>query len=220
MLFTFQFIIFCSFGQSTYKQNILNIATIDFPEKPDFIDTLGLKMYDYSDENAQFILMIRDLSSQPDLSFQEDDLEKFYSNTIAGIIDASEGKILNKKVFELDGLKGVEIEFISNSNPSLPDLRFEKILFVNNLFIAVDFVTNSVDSMITKNKKDQYFQSFILTAKKSTLKQLDASNKDKAYKTGFAIGKVLGYLFVIGIVFLIVILINKVRNRKPKEWKT
>jgi hypothetical protein len=43
---------FFSKGQDWHKQNILNLATVEFPNKPDYVDTLGVKAYRYVTDSA------------------------------------------------------------------------------------------------------------------------------------------------------------------------
>src|SRR5688500_12103228 len=123
-----------SFSQ-VFKQSIDSIATIDFPGKPDFSDTMGYRIYNFATETEHYLLSIRDLSTISSFHLKDEDLLDFYNSAIRGILDGAEGKLITKSNFVVSGLKAAEVEFISISNPSLPDLRFWRLIFVNKKLI-------------------------------------------------------------------------------------
>ncbi len=40
------------FGQTGYKQNIAELISLSFPQKPEVLDTLGQKTYQFADSSA------------------------------------------------------------------------------------------------------------------------------------------------------------------------
>lgn len=201
---------FFLYGQDSYKQNLESFATINFPSKPDFVDTLGQKAYKYSDEDAIYYILIFDSSMQKDFQLNEGRLDEFYNGYVNGVIKASNGKLVSKNMFDINGVRGVEIEYNSISNPNLPDLGFQKVLFFNRTIITVNFLTLSKNKLSTQNKRNKYFDSFVVTIDKEKIKQFTVSI-DQIDKSGYIMGTIIFYFILI---WLIIRMFQIVKNGK------
>jgi hypothetical protein len=162
---------FSSKGQDWHKQNILNLATVEFPNKPEYVDTLGVKAYRYVTDSAIYLIEILDLSKQNGLNFKQDGLQVFYNSVINGIIERSSGNLIRKDSFEISGLKGVEFEMTYTANPSLPNLHFYKIIFNNLNLIIYTFWTYSERRDQTEADRYKFFNSINPNLKESGIKQ-------------------------------------------------
>jgi hypothetical protein len=162
---------FFSKGQDWHKQNILNLATVEFPNKPDYVDTLGVKAYRYVTDSAIYLIEIFDLSKYNGLNLKQDSLEVFYNSVISGIIERSSGNLIRKGSFEISGLKGVELEMAYTANPSLPNLHFYKIIFNNLTLVVYTFWTYSEKRGQTETDRYKFFNSINPNLKESGIKQ-------------------------------------------------
>jgi hypothetical protein len=188
-------------GQTIYKQKLSDLASIDFPEKPDFHDTLHQKIFNYNGDSATYMVIVADISFDPTFKVKPGKVNEVYEGVIAGTLKATKGRLINKKRIKIDVLDGVEIEYISNTNPNLPDRRFKRLVFFNDKIFNYDFWTLSSLKIQTNNSREKFFDSFTITADKTSLRQ----NTDTAYQTGYEIGYyIIGPLIIIGVIALIV----------------
>ncbi|MEO6818641.1 MAG: hypothetical protein ABI266_08135 [Ginsengibacter sp.] len=219
-LFLFAF----SYGiaQNTYEQNLENLAVIHFPAQPLTRDTLGQKVYSLATDKANYIVLIMNDKSDTKIELKKNELDEFYTGTINGTLQASEGKLISKKDFTVDGLKGVEFEFTSDKNPNIPKLRFQRMIYTDKGVLAVNFWTNDDNKNILQ-RKDDFFNSLKFNTKDQELKQYtstaissDRRENSSAYNLGFSIGKILGFLLIPGIIILIIVLVRNKNKRNEK----
>lgn len=200
------------FAQSPYKQNLVDLATINFPQKPEKFDTLGNNLAQVIDSIAIYSASTRELDSDQLLQIHSDKLSEFYDGNIQGFLDAAQGKIISKKPFELDGLRGVEIEFITTANPNLPDLRFARFILVNNTLITVYFMTWSENKQATQTARTQFLNSLTITADKTSITQ--GVDHPVAYAIGSIIGKLVAWVVMLGVIAGVVLLIRRITTKK------
>ena len=188
-------------AQNIYKQKLSNLATIDFPGKPDFHDTLHQKFFSYRGDSGVYSVTVLDISFDPTFKVKRGKVSEVYDGVIAGTLKATEGTLIDKKKIKLDSLDGLEIEYESTANPNVPDRRFKRVVFFNDRLYNCDFWTSSSLATQTFLSREKFFNSFTVTADKKSLRQ----DTDTAYQTGYEIGYyVIGPLFIIGIIALIV----------------
>ena len=205
------------FAQNPYKQNLVDLATITFPQKPAILDTLGHNSAQVIDSTAIFSTLTRELDSDQLMQIHSDKLSEFYDANIEGFLDAAQGKLISKKPFEMDGLRGVEIEFITTANPNLPDLRFARIILVNNTLITVYFMTWSENKQATQTARTQFLNSLTLTADKTSLTQ--GVDHPMAYAIGSITGKLMAWAVILGVIAGAVLLIIRITTKKKPHDK-
>lgn len=206
--------VFQLFGQTGYKQNIADLISITFPQKPALNDTLGHTVFQYADSTVIYMALYRKIDPN-DLLFKKDELPKFYDGMIEGIMGAAKGKLISKKSFEINGLKGVDIEFTS-TDPDLPDLRFMRLLLINNTIITTHILTQSENKQAAEVAKSKFINSIAIIADKIYVSQ--GMDDPSAYMIGTWIGYLIGIGIVItivaGIIFGIVFLIKRITRKK------
>lgn len=187
-------------GQSAYKQNLEGTFSITFPGKPTQTDTMGCNTYACKDSDAIYLAIIKKPITllQPLLSSKRHDQ---YEGAVKGALSVANGKLISKKTFEINGLKGLDIEYIATANPKLPDLRFDRFLFTNKGTFTFHFWTLSENKLATKKQRELFFNSLLVTGDKETLQ----NDKDSI---AFMFGTVIGYIlaavaFIGGIIFLV-----------------
>jgi hypothetical protein len=211
LIFLFLFNTVSLFGQNDYKQNLADLVSVTFPGKPAILDTLDFKSAQFIDATASYAVLSRELD--PDkLLFSKNKLPEFYDRIVNGYVDAAQGKLTSKKLFELDGLKGVEIELIGTAKPNLPDLRFVQMIILNNTLVTVNFAASSQNRQTAEAAKRQFFNSLTITADKTTIHQ---GGDSAAYLTGYLMGKYAAWVIMLGGLAGVILLIRKfTRKRK------
>lgn len=219
-LFSFNF----SFAQETHSQDLENLAVISFPSTPVIADTMGQKVYSLAMDKTNYIVIIMNRSGNK-FELKKGDLDEFYTGTINGTLKASEGKLINKREFTVDGLKGIEFEFTTTKNPGLPNLRFQRMVYTDKGFFSINFWTND-ENENRLQEKDAFFNSLKFNTKDQELKQFTttATSSDRregspANNVGYSIGRVLGYLLIPGIIILVIVLVRKKNKRSEKDIK-
>ena len=49
------------------------------------------------------------------------------------------------------------IIFLANSNPQLPDLRYKRLLYINNHLISCEFLTFKENEQLVSTNKEKFF---------------------------------------------------------------
>lgn len=202
------------FAQKTYKQNIEGLVALTFPQKPEKMDTLGHKIVQVIDSSGIYSVLTKEMDPEVMPHIHNDKLVEFYDSTIKGFVDAANGKIIHKKPFEIDGFKGVEIEFIAQDSTEIPNLRFARLLLLDETLITINFITWQENKETTQTVRQAFFNSLAITANKTTLTQ--GVDNPTAYRIGMLVGKLTGGVIVLVIVVGIVLLIRKLTSRKKK----
>lgn len=213
----FSIITTCCFAQESYKQKILNLATIDFPAKPTLTKALGQEVLHYTDSTAHYLIVTQDLSNKRGFEINEGSLNEFYEGTVIGTLKTAGGKLISKKKFEIKGMKGLDIVYTATSNPKLPDLRYKRILLLNNRLFSIDFWTFSSKEKSTQAARERFFNSLVITADKDRLTQNnETGGHGMAYNIGYTTGKMIGTLSALGVIVVVIFLLMKFFKRKRK----
>ncbi|MBB5436342.1 hypothetical protein HDC92_000006 [Pedobacter sp. AK017] len=205
------------FAQNPQKQNLAGLATITFPQKPITSDTLGHILTQFIDSVAIYSTITRELDADMLLQVNGNTLPEFYDSTINGFLDAAQGKLISKNPFEIDGLKGIEIEFVASSNPNLPDLRFARFILLDNTLITVNFMTLSENKLATQTARTQFLNSLTITADKTSLTQ--GVDHPAAYAIGSIIGKLAAWAIILGVIAGVILLIRRITTKKKRTNK-
>lgn len=211
--FIFIFTALYAIGQTPYKQKLAGLATIDFPAAPKAADTMGHATYVYKDSTALYVVLTKEYGKD-ELMLNADKTGEFYDGTVRGILKQANGTLISKKPFEIKGLKGVDIVYSTASNPNLPNLRFERILLINNTVFNIDLWIDAKNKETTAAARDRFFNSLALTADQSTLKQ--GNKQETAFNIGYLIGQVTVWVIVFGVIAGIVIAIVKSGKKRKK----
>ena len=128
------------------------------------------------------------------------------------------GKLIKENEFNTNGIIGNEMIYLANSNPQLPNLRHKRVIVKNNNLISYEFWTFEESEQLASKNKEKFFNSISLSnAKVAEPENPENKETNSAYESGFMIGKVVFYLFVIGLIIGGVLLIRKLRKKKNKN---
>ena len=206
------------FAQDAYKQNIAGLVTITFPQKPVTQDSLGHKAAQFTDSVAIYSVVSRETAPEEALPLQSSKLTEYYESFINGFVKAAKGSLISKKPFKIEGFEGVDIEIIATGNPNLPDLRYARIIYLDHTVIAANFMTLSENKAATQTARTKFFNSLTITADKTTLTQ--GVDHPKTHAIAYMLGKISGYVLIVGLVVGMVFLIKRITSRKKKVQKT
>ncbi|WP_285060067.1 hypothetical protein [Pedobacter ginsengisoli] len=154
---------------------------------------------------------------QSKTTIKSDRISETYDNFIKGILSVSQGKVISKKQFEIEGLKGIDLESVTTANPNLPDLRFRRILIVNNTVFIINFWTSSENRQTTHSAKTRFFNSLTIIADKTTLTH--GSDGSTLFMAGYITGIILSFMFAGAVVVGIILLIRRLTRKKRTPIK-
>nr|WP_276904095.1 hypothetical protein [Pedobacter kyonggii] len=184
-------------AQSPHKIAITNFATINFPSQPIISDTLDVKMYQYSDSVADYLVMIKDMRKLKGFQLKSENLSDFYRGLEESTLKGDKATLISKKPFIIDNLKGFEMAYVG-SQPNLPNLKFKRAIFIDGIIISIDFMTSVENKLRTQANREIFFSSFSITGQKHNLKQGTVDHKeDSSQSFSYILGKLIGYAFVI-----------------------
>ena len=207
------FIALCSFRKGFFHQTLGDIAAIDFPDQPQTIDTLGQHVHHYSDSSGFYLAGLSDLTKNG-AGFSQNELDSLYSGFIGGTLNTSKGKLVSKKPYHIDGLRGYEIKYIT-SNPNLSNLRFKRILFLNNKMLYVDFWTDKDKDERSKPARERFFNSLKITANKASRQQGASNVGNVAFGLGYIVGQAIVWVVLAGVILVIILFIINRNKRRP-----
>lgn len=201
-----------SYSQEWSKTKLNDFSSIDFPSPPNKSESNGGLYFTAQDSTGVYMVMVKDLGSP---KITESELPKFYQGVISGALKSVNGELIKQNEFQSNGIKGMEMLYMANSNPQLPNLRDKRIIVANNSIISYEFWTNKEIEQLASINKERFFNSISV----STAKVDEPENKEtnSAYESGFMIGKVVFYLFLIGLIIGGILLIRKLTKKKNKN---
>jgi hypothetical protein len=205
------------FSQTVYKQSLFELATIEFPGKPDIIDTLGTHNYRYVSDSALFIVQILPIDDESSKSLEAQELDKIYDGVISGIVERAKGKILMKKNITVNSFRGVDMELKMNLGIDKPDLTSYRLLYLNSSLLNLSFWRYSnINNQSLEDKKNIFFNSLVLNSKYLETQNTGSSEKRTNF-VAYQIGKVLGSLFILSIPILIILYIRHQKRQKQQS---
>lgn len=211
-------------GQEWVKTDIANFATIDFPTQSIIEKSPNETMYTANDSIAVYVVNSKKIDEKIIAQLTIDQIPKLYEGVVDGTLSASNAKLTSKKEFIVNKIEGIEIEYVSSSNPSLPSQRFTRIIYTNQHLLIINFWAYNANNNLADKIKEKYFNSFSLNLDKiDNTQQNSASDKQSEHivsKIGYKVGQGLAYLMIIGVILGIVFLIRYFLKRIKKNNST
>lgn len=172
-----------AFAQQPYKQAIHQTCEVTFPDKPVLKTVEDCDVYSKTIKSAFYLALVKSSGEE----FLKDSIDVFYKGVVDGNLKTPKGELVYKKDILIDGLKGLEFEFIAQRSSGLPNVRFQQILYVDKQFFTFSFWTYQDSLKINEPKKSLFFNSIHVIADKNHLTQ----GKDGGF--GYVIGNYLNY---------------------------
>lgn len=195
-----------------------NFASITFPFKPNRMDTLGQTFFSGQDAFGLYVVSVHDVSGNPNMQVRPSKLPDIYQKHLAGALEEAKGKLISQKDFIVNGLKGLDVMYQGPAGTTLPEIRYKRVLFVNNVLFSYEVWTTKELQEFVLPSRDKFFNSFSINL--ADPRQFTHSDADHNYQVGYAIGRVVGFLVVagllVGLVFLIKFLLRKLKTKGNK----
>ncbi|MBN9295629.1 MAG: hypothetical protein J0I41_01400 [Filimonas sp.] len=204
------FAAFSFFLHAQYKQQLDTFATIDFPFRPSVRDTAFFKIYSCKKDYVVYNVFVADLT-QKNIKFNVRELDNVYKGYIKGILGKKD-TLLSQSFFEIDGLRGVNIECKDISQTGFTGSRFYKIFFANNTIITAGYWVEPESADTSGEQGKHFLESFKLTKKPAQLQQYTISELESGIP--FRIGEIFGYILVMSLLVWLVVKGIKLFTRK------
>ncbi|MBD2769012.1 hypothetical protein IC235_14055 [Hymenobacter sp. BT664] len=188
-------------GDKWHRVSIDDSATVELPGR--VLKKKAKETEAFYHKNGQAIYIIALQRDAYNGNPIESELTKFYNAALKGTMDAAGGgQITEKKIFTVDDFTGVEAQYITPNRPSLPKVKYVRLLLANGIFYSQSFWANSdQDSILTESRK-RFFSSF-QTGVKKTL-PVDPETQTLAYKLGSLMGSLLAYGAIIYVLVVVI----------------
>ncbi|MEL4309088.1 hypothetical protein [Joostella sp. CR20] len=204
-----------SFAQEWTKTELNVFSSIEFPVAPEKTAQNGDIYYSTSDDYGVYLVMIRNMGNQ---KISESELPQFYEGFLYGVLKSVNGELIKQNEFNTNGIIGNEMVYLANSNPQLPNLRHKRVILKNNNLISYEFWTFEESEQLASKNKERFFNSIAVSNTKiAEPENPENEETNSAYESGFLIGKVVFYLFVVGLIISGILLIRKLTKKKNKN---
>lgn len=202
-----------SFSQTWTTIQLTNFATINVPVNLKKTDTLGTTVYSAGDSSIVYFIQVTDMSKQKGFDSKNPEISKMYKGVVNGTIKSTQGTLVDKREVIIDSLNGIEMKYVSTSNPTLPKNRFKKIVYVGNFLFTYDLWVSQEMEASSKNLMEKYFSSFTINSSllpSYTDEDVDADENSPWFK----LGEIIGYLASFGILIGVIVIIRNYATKK------
>jgi len=200
-----------AFGQSSFKLKIDSLAVVNLPGKPASKKNDTGQIYFYKKYASEYIILLQNFKYYKKFSLRQDSLSAFYEGVVEGHLRAPHSKLLSKNEVTINGFKAIDFSYKADSTHGLPDVRFQRAIFLDHYMITFSYWTSSDSLQKNLPNKDAFLNSIAIIADKDKTKQYT----DEGYDFGLIMGnKYLTISFVIVIGLLIVFLVRRVAYKK------
>lgn len=213
-------------GNSTFSQNwittrIVEFASIDFPVDSEQISNYGEIIFSARDENAVYLVTVKKITDthSDEINGQ---LSLFYDIVTDGALKAADGKITSQEDVDIDGYRGLEIEYETPFNQNLPSRRFKRILYVKKHLFIIDFWPFSEQETISGEYKSHYFNSFSIDLNETIENESDTTVSNNptstfGYQMGYVFGVITSLLLLVGILIGAIFLLRYFSKKRKKK---
>ncbi len=213
ILITFCLIYCLQQGYSTITVKLDNNFNLVFPNEPNALDTLGQRIYDYSDETGYYACIIQ-AGSVPADKMADLDVDKFLQSMYDRLQDPThQCQSIKQSPFTIGAIRGIEFLSRCKEDPDFPDIRYKRLfLYKSNLYV-IDYWTYKSQASVAEQHKNTFFGSIQELQPDRTAFIPSALPQSKSHQVAIDWSSytwILGLVAGIGVVFLFL------RN-KPKK---
>jgi len=202
-----------AFGQDTFKLKIDSLATATLPGKPASKKNDTGAVYFYKRYASEYIIYLQNFNYFKNFKLHKDSLSAFYEGIIEGHLHAPHSKLLSQNEVTVNGFKAIDFSYKADSTRGLPDVRFQRALFLDHYMITFSYWTSSDSLQKNLPKKDAFLKSITIIADKYKTKQY--TDEGIAFNLDGLLGnKYLAITLAIVICLLIVFLVRRVAYKK------
>jgi hypothetical protein len=146
---------------SQVKVNLSSKIELTFPKAPDAFDTLGQKVYNYTDQYGYYACIVRTKAVTADNAPM--DLKSFYANLYKTLQRPEEQcKLIKQTDLVLAGVVGAEFYSICKEDPEFPEIRYKRLILYDNDLYVLDYWTTKAHLARAEQDKSNFLNSFVL----------------------------------------------------------
>ena len=192
------------------KVSLDSLVSVEFPAAPTKQEVQGQQVYVANEDGTIYMVLAQKNAFKENPTPTE--LMDFYNGMEEGVLqEAGGGQLTNKSTFTINGFTGVEAQFTTPTRPSLPAVKFMRILLVNNTAYTQNFWTSTEKEASSQESRQRFFASLRPSVQQTAA--ATGSRKDAAsYKFGYVLGQLGMVALLIGGVVWVVR-----RFRRPRK---
>jgi len=204
-----------AFGQSPFKLKIDSLATVNLPGKPASKKNDTGAVYFYKKYASEYIVYLQNFNYYKKFSLRQDSLSAFYEGIVEGHLHTPLNKLISKNEVTVNGFKAIDFAYKADSTHGLPDVRFQRAVFLDHYMITFSYWTSSDSLQKNLPNKDAFFKSIAIIADKDKTKQY--TDEGVVFNFDGLLGnKYLAITLATVICLLIVFLVRRVAYKKIK----
>jgi hypothetical protein len=132
-----------------------------FPGAPEVFDTLGQKIFNYSDENGYYACIIHH-NALPSGKLPMD-LKSYYANVYKSLQQQNEQcKLVYQTELLIAGIKAAEFYSTCKEDPEFPEIRYIRFFLYGHELYVLDYWTTKAHLNQAENNKNKFLNSFVL----------------------------------------------------------
>lgn len=196
------------FGQKMIEYKIDDKLTINLPDNFMVFDTLGQRIIKSTFDNGLIIISKAAIDRKTSVNINDEkELIEFYNGIEKGVIGASQGDLISERIIEINKLKLTRFSYRAKMGEEI-QIRDYLGLLLNDSIYSFHFWQLESKTSELKRKNEDFFISLKIKSGLS-LKNQFTNGETSSYKLGYSIGRLFGYVFVLGTLALIIVLILK-----------
>lgn len=139
----------------------LNVK-LTFPGQPEKLDTLGQKVYTYSDENGYYSCIVQKTTIDP-VKLAGIDIGQFYSEIYQSVQNpADKCKHISQNEIVILDTRAMEFYAQCEERPDIPELRYKRLVLNPPNLYVIDFWTTRAKYNQSGSLKNAFFESMII----------------------------------------------------------
>lgn len=147
------------FLRAQVKINVSPGVFLTFPGEPATLDTLGQKVYDYSDETGYYACIVQNTSLNA-TTRSTLDIGRFYKEVYQSVIRPGDNcKTTKQTDVTLQDLVGMEFFATCDPDPETPELRYKRLILYESRLFVLDFWTTQAYFAQSAGNKNKFFES-------------------------------------------------------------
>lgn len=183
---------FAGYSQHVYRQELNQVATINFPDTPKATPTKVGIVYTLADSGRVYLAEASVIRKRFIDFFSDHFNDQLFAGVIEGSLKNTAGKIIYKKSIKVNGLDGIEFCYSAKIDSTIY-YRYHQVFYLNNTLVFYGYWSS--DSLRSDDKNlRSFFRTFKLTGK---------TDNSTALRLGYIAGKVFGVIIVIGLILLV-----------------
>ena len=194
------------------KVRLSDSGTVEFPGSPTEKEQetkLGqAQTYLLKDSGTIYMAMVQENALEPESSNAE--IKQFYTGALQG----GGMQVLTKKEFTVNGFTGIEAQVTIPNRPSLPAIKFMRVIAINGTAYIQNFWTSAEQNERLTTARQHFFSSLQPRVDKISQVTDGFETNSASYRLGKLLGKLAFYGFLIFIFFKIIRRFDKPKNTK------